>query len=121
MSLNKLVQLAANTYYTKLSTSSRQYWYYIFPVFAWLEKKIQWSVTIDQGRNIKILHIHYKTDYLGKFTGGSKLPTRIPRSKSLSSNFFMKGWPWKYNEITRISIQEFLLSVDKLKKYELVN
>lgn len=36
-----------------------------------------------------------KTIYLGKFTGGSKLPTRISRSISLSSNFLMKGWLWK--------------------------
>lgn len=30
--------------------------------------------------------------YLQKFTGGSKLFTKIPRSRSLSSNFLMNGW-----------------------------
>jgi hypothetical protein len=62
----------------------------------------------DKESQVQILHhiISYE-NYLGKFTGGSKPPTKIPRSRSLSSNFFMKGWSWKYNEIRRIRNEEF--------------
>lgn len=34
----------------------------------------------------------WQHDYSGIFIGGSRLSTRILRSKSLSSNFFRKGW-----------------------------
>jgi hypothetical protein len=46
----------------------------------------------DKESQVQILqHIISYENYLGKFTGGSKPPTKIPRSRSLSSNFFMKG------------------------------
>lgn len=55
-----------------------------------------------------------RQSYLGKLTGGSKLPTRIPRSMSLSSNFLMKGWLWKDTRISNITISKEENQYDKL-------
>lgn len=58
---------------------------------------------------------YYRLNYRGKFTGVSKLPTRIPRSISLSSNFLIKGWLWKQERRVVIKILAYttrMLEID---------